>query len=288
MALRAQRKRQGGSSRGGGRPSVVVGQPGAGATLRPPVPKKPPIKGQGQSILLPTRTPPGPNVPGGSPTYVKKAAPLPSAPVRTAGSEALRADATSTLGIARNQNRDAIFRAVMQLGDPSLIAKYQQDPTFSGYQFAQDPNSVFASLARQETQGLEDIDVGANAGNTFFSGQRLKNRQELTDETGRQRLAGSTSFEDDLRNYAASLGLSESGYRQSMADADQMDIDAALEQDRLAAEKDPQMILPPPAPMSYLDKAKAYAAARALPKPKPPKPPIKGQAPKKPPKKGKK
>jgi hypothetical protein len=43
-----------------------------------------------------------------------------------------------------------------------------------------------------------------------------------------------------------------------------------LEQDRLAAEKDPQMILPPPAPMSYLEKAKAYAAARALPKPKAP------------------
>lgn len=149
----------------------------------------------------------------------------------------MRANAASALGIAKTQNRDAIFRAIMQLGDPTQFAAYQANPNFAGYQFTQDPNSIFASLARQEQKGLEDIDVGANAGNTFFSGMRNRDRGELTDETGRQRLAGTTSFLDDLKAYAASLGLSENDYNRQMTDADQMDIDAALERDRIAREE---------------------------------------------------
>lgn len=125
----------------------------------------------------------------------------------------------------------------MQLGDTSQFAQYAADPRFAGYSFVQDPNSIFAQLARQESKGLEDIDLGANVGNTFFSGMRNRDRQEFSDETGRQRLAGSTSFQDDLKAYAASLGLSEGQYRQAMADADQMDIDAALERDRIAREQ---------------------------------------------------
>lgn len=223
MALRAQRKRQGGSSRGGGRPSVVTSTPGQGATFTQP--------GKRPGFAAPQATGPTPQAPSAS--YIRRPAPAPTVPTPGPSSTALRTNAASNIGIARGQNRDAIFRAVMQLGDPTEIAKYQANPEFAGYQFAQDPNSVFASLARQETKGLQDIDTNSNVGNTFFSGMRLRDRQELSDETGRQRLAGSTSFLDDLKNYAASLGLSESQYRQSLSDADQMDIDAALAQDRV-------------------------------------------------------
>jgi hypothetical protein len=124
----------------------------------------------------------------------------------------------------------------MQLGDPTQFAKYQADPNFAGYQFTQDPNSIFASLARQETEGLNQIDEGTLSGNTFFSGRRLQNRNDLTDETGRQRLAGSTSFSDDLKGLAAALGYAENDYNKALTDADQMDIDAALERDRVARE----------------------------------------------------
>lgn len=162
--------------------------------------------------------------------------PAPTTPRPTANSAALRATAAQDLATAKTQNRDAIYRAVMNLGDPTQFAQYQNDPNFAGYQFTQDPNSLFATLARQETQGLEDIDKSANAGNTFFSGLRLQNRQDLTDETGRQRLAGSTSFSDNLKELAAALGLAQSQYERDIGDADQMDIDAALEQDRINRE----------------------------------------------------
>lgn len=230
MALRARRRgRQGGSPN---RRTTVVGGSGTATFNKPTAPKKglaPAAAPQKGAVTRPTATYSSVNVPVGPPS--------PSTPIRTAGSEALRADANRQIGLARTQNRDAIFRAVMNLGDTSLFSKYQNDPNFAGYQFTQDPNSLFAQLARQETQGLEDIDVNSNAGNTFFSGMRLGDRQKLTDETGRQRLAGSTAFGDDLKELAAALGFAESDYERAIADADQMDIDAALERDRVAREE---------------------------------------------------
>lgn len=233
MALRA-RKRQGGGSSG-----TQFNDPknpnrsttGVGSTNPPRASVNAPTRPRiAPTVASPVVTPP-------SATYVRKPAPAATIPTPGASSGALRANAATNLGIAQGQNRDAIFRAVMQLGDPTQFAQYAADPRFAGYQFTQDPNSVFASLGRQETRGLEDIDAGANVGNTFFSGMRLRDRKNLSDETGRQRLAGSTSFLDDLKSFAASLGGSEGQFRQDMADADQMDIDAALAKDREAREE---------------------------------------------------
>jgi hypothetical protein len=165
--------------------------------------------------------------------YISRPAPIPTPATPGPTSTAMRLNATQALGSAKSQNRDAVYRALMQLGDTSQFGKYQADPNFAGYQFTQDPNSVFATLARQQTKGLQDIDLGTLGGNTFFSSNRLQGRQDLTDETGRQQLAGTTSFLDDLKSYAASLGVSERDFNQAMADADQADIDAALAQDRL-------------------------------------------------------
>lgn len=235
MALRARRKRQGGSSYGRGRPDPSRPNVATGVgTTRPQRPT--PVGPHKGTQVLPggVGATGAPTMPSAS--FVRQPPPPPSMAIRGPSSEALRANAQSALGLANNQYRDAAFRAIMQLGDPTQFSRFQNDPRFSGYQFTQDPNSVFAQLARQEKQGLEDIDVGANQNNTYFSGMRLRDRGKLTDETARQRLAGSTAFEDALREYAAGLGGSENEYRQSMADADQMDIDAALEQDRINRE----------------------------------------------------
>lgn len=230
MALRPQRKRQGGSPNGRGVQTVgtVVSKPGQGGVLNQPGKK---VGFTNQPGAAPgVVTPP-------SATYLRAPPPVPSPATPGPTSTALRANATSALGLAQGQNRDSIFRALMQLGDPTQFGQYQNNPNFAGYQFAQDPNSVFASLGRQETKGLQDVDQGTLAGNTFFSGRRLQDRQDLSDEANRQRLAGTTSFLDDLRNFAATLGGANNQYRQDMADADQSDIDAALERDRVAREE---------------------------------------------------
>jgi len=235
MALRA-RRRQGGSPNGR-TVGTVISKPGQGASIGAqarPVGAPAPKKGLG-SVPIGGGTKPTVTTPSASYARVP-VPPGPSVPTRGATSEAMRANAQSTLGIAKTQNRDAVFRAIMNLGDTSQFAKYKADPNFAGYDFTQDPNSLFASLARQETQGLEDIDKGTLGGNTFFSGMRLNNRQKITDETGRQRLGGTTAFGDDLKKLAASMGLAEGDYGRSISEADQMDIDAALERDRVARE----------------------------------------------------
>src|SRR4051812_35631882 len=182
MALRARRRQGGGSSgtqhnnpNNPNRSTTGIGSTSPPRASTNPVPK-------------PVKPKLGPAFPAAAPrpvvtpsaTYIKPPPPAPSPATRGASSEALRADATTRLGIAGNQNRDAIYRAIMNLGDPTVIAQMQADPRFTGYQFTQDPNSLFSSLARQEQKGLEDIDVNANVGNTFFSGMRLRDRGELT------------------------------------------------------------------------------------------------------------
>lgn len=236
MALRARRRQGGGSNFtqpvGSSLPSVgALGGPGAAAQ------PKPPVKG-------------GRQAPIGAPPVVAPVAkytptsPSVGPPPRTAGGEGLRAQAASNLGIAQTQNRDAVYRAIMNLGDPENFAKYGANPEFAGYTFTQDPNSVWASLARQETKGLDTIDKGSLGGNTFFSGKRLQNRTDLSDETSRQRLGASTAYGDDLKALAASLGLAQGQYGGDISSADQMDIDAALEQERISRELAPPAVNP--------------------------------------------
>lgn len=153
----------------------------------------------------------------------------PKVPPQTASSTAMRANAEQALTGARNTYRDSLFRAIMNLGDTSQFAKYQADPMFAGYTFTQDPNSLFAQLQRQQDLGLKQTDENTLAGNTFFSGRRVTDRQNLIDEANRQRLQGSTDFTDNLRTLAGALTGAEGDYRQAMADADQADIDAQLQ-----------------------------------------------------------
>lgn len=152
----------------------------------------------------------------------------PMKPPETAGAHAIRANAQQALTAANTGYLDSVWRSAMDLGDPTIFAQLQADPRFAGYQFTQDPNSLFASLARDEEQGLRDTGVGYNQNNAFYSGFRLQDEQKLRDEMGRQRLGGGTQYTDALRQFASALGAAQSDYGLAMGEADQMDIDAAL------------------------------------------------------------
>jgi hypothetical protein len=241
MALRV-RRRQGGSPTRRATTGTVVG-PSRARIANPALPgfspPRPPATNRGFGVGHGTAAP-IPSIgaratvaaPTASYAPVAPAGPTSIAPPQGASSVAMRANAEQALQGANNNYRDSLFRAIMNLGDTSQFAKYQADPMFAGYQFSQDPNSAFAQLQRQQDTGLKTVDQNANAGNTFFSGQRLTDRQNLTNEADYQRLGASNDFLDNLRTLASALTGAQGDYRQNIADADQSDIDARSRQPR--------------------------------------------------------
>jgi hypothetical protein len=154
------------------------------------------------------------------------ASPSPMMPPSTPTGQRMRADATQGLGGAKTNYRDSVFRAAMGLGDEGIFAQLRNNPEFAGYQFAADPNSTMATLQRQETQGLRDVDENANnVGNTYFSGLRLNDRTQFSDDIQRQRSGALGGYQDALREYARILAGAESSYGTALTDADQFDID---------------------------------------------------------------
>lgn len=165
---------------------------------------------------------------------VPVAGPALGPPPLTGEGQQLRNNAGAAWGTAQNTYRDSVFQAAMALGDPNAWAKLQADPQFAGYTFAADPNSDYSRLAREETEGLTDVNQARNANNTFFSGFRLKDRSNLSDDIQRQRLASTSSYDTALREYAAALAGSRDQYNQALWDADQYDLKQAQ-----AAEPEP-------------------------------------------------
>jgi hypothetical protein len=169
----------------------------------------------------------------------------------------LRANADQMLSGAKNNYRGSVWQAAMNLGDQGILSQLLQDPQFSGYKAAVDPNSAFSQLQRQEDTGLKDVDEGSNAGNTFFSGLRLNDRGKVSQSANDARAQAVHEYQDALRQYAGALAASQTDYNNMYADAQQSDIDAA-------SAIDPQNRQPDPAPAgpSYTN-SQALAALRA-------------------------
>jgi hypothetical protein len=123
----------------------------------------------------------------------------------------------------------------MGLGDPTQIAKYQQNPDFAGYQFAVDPNSTYSQLDRGQQDAYKGIDNSAVQGNTFFSGLRLNNRDDTRQNFDFQRAGASNSFQDALAGYARTLAAANLVSNQANTQANQVDFDAANAIDPTAA-----------------------------------------------------
>lgn len=151
----------------------------------------------------------------------------PVAPPETVGAAGVRANTAQAWQGAQTGNRDAIWRAAMNLGDPAVLAQLQANPEYAGYSFAQDPNSLFSTLDRNQATGLKDIANARNAANTFFSGFRIADQDELRGDISRQRLGGVTDYQDNLREFAAALAAARGDFDLGMSQANQMDIDAA-------------------------------------------------------------
>lgn len=160
------------------------------------------------------------------PAPVQAAISYAGAPASSAGAD-IRATAQQQLGQAQGGWREAVFRAAMNMGDPAILAKLRADPQFKGYKFANDPNSVFAQLGRQETTGLRDIDESSNQNNTFFSGLRLGDRTQLQGDISRDRLGAGTDYQNQLKDFAAALAAAQGQYDADIRNANRADTEAA-------------------------------------------------------------
>ncbi len=203
--------------------------PGRGRPTRPGLRRNTVPMGPRKGVLRGPNTPPN-AAPASYPGVPAVTAPKLNAPApRTAASEIMRANAGQGLGLAQNNWRDQVFQAAMGLGDENIFNQLKADPQFAGYQFAVDPNSIMATLGRQEQEGLKSVDEERNAGNTFFSGLRLNDRNDLSSDFSRQRSGALGDYGKALTEYARALAGSQGKYNQGMGDADIYDIDYALQ-----------------------------------------------------------
>jgi hypothetical protein len=188
------------------RPGPIKGLPAAPAAPRPP---------QAAAGAVRPNTPPvasSPPVFGQAPHSVQ--------------GDTIRNDAQTAMAGANSNWHDAVFRAVMGLGDPTLINKYRSDPAFAGYNFVADPTSTFGQLDTQQQRGMQDIMGNALRGNTAMSGLRLNNENNLANDILTQKAGAGRSFEDALLDYARTLGQAQGDFNTSNFNANQADIDA--------------------------------------------------------------
>jgi hypothetical protein len=204
-------------------------------------------------------------------TQAPPVVPNPPAPVYggappTAQGQAIRSDAEKAMTGANTDWRDSVYRGVMSLGDPTLIAKYQNDPSFAGYQFAVDPNSTFGQIGESEKHGLQDVDNSSVQGNTFFSGLRLNNRDDVSQQATYNRASAGNTFQEALANYARALAAAQASYNQAQTGANQVDFDAANAVEPVPAASVVNLPPPPTPRKSAADFAKALKAQKKPPK----------------------
>jgi hypothetical protein len=214
----------------------VAKKPAAPVLLKPP-PKNP------QPVLLP---PPPKNLPApttgaravstaASPTS-SPAASLP-APETVAGRNA-RGSASTAYQAAMRNGRQGIVDAALRLGSPEILAALKADPNFAEYAATldagvNDPTSSMAQSRYNEGQGLQQVDESANAGNTYFSGRRLQNRENLSKGYTDARAGYTRDYQSAYNTLMGGMGTARGQYEQDLGGADQMDQDAYLAQQPL-------------------------------------------------------
>jgi hypothetical protein len=154
------------------------------------------------------------------------------APPSGAGN-AIRSDAEQAMTGARTTYADSAWRAAMKLGDKTAWDKLvaEKPEMFTGYTWADDPNSMFAQIASRETDALQDVNDQSLRGNTFFSGLRINDRNEVSEQAANDRGAAGTSFQEALLDYARALQAANDAYRSSGTQASQADLDYAISQE---------------------------------------------------------
>lgn len=157
---------------------------------------------------------------------------LQKAPETTSGAQ-MRSAAQTTYTAALRQGRQGIVNAALKLGSPEIINALKADPNFAEYigvldKGAADPNSQFSQSQHNESLGLEDIDKNSNAGNTYFSGLRQRDRGQLSDQYAGQRAGYLADYNTGYNDLIGAMGAAEGQYYSDLGQADAADRDAYL------------------------------------------------------------
>jgi hypothetical protein len=184
------------------------------ATFKPPTPAAP-----AKPTVTPVARPQQPN-PVPKPTNL-------APPVSTSGAK-IRSTAESTYQNALRTGRQSIVNAALRLGSPEILNALKADPNFAEYvavldRGRADPTSDFAQSQYNEGKGLEDVDQGANAQNTYFSGKRMEDRQDLSKGYNDQRSGFLREYQQGFNELTGGMGDARSAYEGALGDADEAD-----------------------------------------------------------------
>jgi hypothetical protein len=161
---------------GGPPPPKQFNNPGPPRTTDQMGPPKPPV----------SQPPPG--VPAAPP-------PPPANPVNnldemgyplTPGSQARRITADEQLGLSLGTNRNAIFQAALQYGDPEQIAYWAHEAGATP-PAATDPSSALSIISHDEPLQRQNLQNATNERGTFFSGAHQQGEDEISTNTGIRR-----------------------------------------------------------------------------------------------------
>lgn len=146
-----------------------------------------------------------------------------------------RSTSESTYQAALRTGRQGIVNAALRLGSPEIINALIADPNFAEYAAAlqggiADPTSQMAMAAKDESKGLEGIDQNANAGNTYFSGIRLDDRDDLSEGFAAQRAEFLRNYNEAYSGLIGMMGEAKGKYDSDMFDFDQQDYSDYLAQ----------------------------------------------------------
>ena len=182
----------------------------------------------------------------------------------------MRSNAQSTYQAALGNYRQGIVEAALRIGSPEVIAALRKNPEYAQYAAAlggaaTDPANQWNTLGRQETQGRQDIDTSANAGNTFFSGLRLRDLDNFGQDMNLQRRSALDEYNAAMRDYTGKMGSAKGDYERALGEADDYDLNYALQQEpepKGPMEESEAMTSPPESPTSV-------NTGKPKPKPKP-------------------
>lgn len=177
----------------------------------------------------------GSNVAPAQSTYRPPAAYGTFKPPETTHAAETRSTAESTYQAALRTGRQSIVDAALRLGSPEIINALKADPNFAEYvaildKGSSDPSSQLNLAAQDEKEGLQGVDVNANAGNTFFSGKRQKDRQDLSDDFTAARAGYLRDYTTGYNTLIGNMGLAKGDYEHTLKDADWEDYNAWLAQ----------------------------------------------------------
>jgi hypothetical protein len=113
-----------------------------------------------------------------------------------------------------------IYQAALRYGDPATLAQFKNFGPV-----VQNPNSELEEISRRETEGIRNVGLRENQGNTYFSSLRLGGQQRVADESSRARAASYANFQEAYSKYTRALIESRRRRDEVIRDSEAEDIE---------------------------------------------------------------